>query len=701
MNYENQTSDQDEVSSPDTEGQEDLDVTLSSKNIAEDLEEQKLTSIGEECRRGYELDLKSREQWEQDLDEWTKLAMQIREPKNYPWADASNVKYPLLTTAAMQFAARAYPSLVPSDGKVVKSKTIGKDPQAVKYERADRVSTYMSYQIMYELKGWEEDMDKMLMMLPIIGTVFKKTYYDPSEDKICSYLVMPKNLVVNYWTRCLEEAERISEVIQISPRKLKERQNQKIYLDVDLGRPTMPTDQSPVPEIDDTTPYVLIEQHTFLDLDDDGYKEPYVVTFEKTSGKVVRIIARFYEQDVVHDGKKIVKITPTNYFTKFCFVPNPDGSFYGIGFGVLLGPLNESVNTLINQLLDSGHLSTLQAGFLGKGLRLKMGATQFTPGEWKPVNATGDDLRKQIFPLPTREPSSVLFQLMGTLITSGKELASVAEIFTGKMPGQNTPATTTMASIEQGMKVFTAVYKRIYRALEEEFKKLYELNHRYLDPNTYVNVLDAAIGPDDFNEDDYDICPGADPTAISQTEKLMKAQGLVEALQLFGPILDPIKIAGRVFEAQEQPNWQDLFSQEVKMTGQVPQQQDPKVAEIQMKMQLEQQKVAMKGQELQMKMELEGRSAEQKMAMEQQMHAQEMQMKQEQNVVDQSIRVHDARAKMAMNNMQVQQQAQMGQQKLDQGKAAFDQKQSQQKEAAKSSANKNSSSGSNTRSPKK
>ena len=218
---------------------------------------------------------------------------------------------------------------------------------------------------------------------------------------------------------------------------------------------------------------------------------------------------------------------------------NPDGSFYDIGFGVLLGPLNESVNTIINQLIDAGHLSSLQGGFLGKGLRLRMGEQRFQPGEWKVVNATGDDLKKQIVPLPVKEPSNVLFELMGSLITSGKELASVAEIFVGKTPGQNTPATTTMATIEQGMKVFTAVYKRIYRSLGEEFTKLFRLNSLYLNPNTYNEVVGMSINPEDFDEEQRKVFPGADPTAVSQTEKLLKAQGLLELLGT--GMLDPVE----------------------------------------------------------------------------------------------------------------------------------------------------------------
>lgn len=668
--------------------EEDVSLTqlLQSTNIAENLKEDQLNEIGARCKQGFDLDFESRSDWERDLDEWTRLAMQIREPKTWPWPKASNVKYPLLSTAAMQFAARAYPSLVPSDGKVVKSKVIGKDPTGAKLEKADRVSSYMSYQIMHEMETWEEDMDKMLMMLPIVGTMFKKTYWDSSEKKIKSCLILPKNLVVNYWARSLEEAERVSEIIEMSKRLVEERKRQGIFLDVDLGDPQSP-DGSPVPN-DETTPYTLIEQHTYLDLDDDGYEEPYVVTFHKESGIVLRIVARFEEEGVEHDDDQIVKITPTHYYTKFSFVPNPDGSFYSIGFGVLLGPLNDSVNTLINQMIDAGTLNNLQSGFIGKGLRMKMGASQFQPGEWKPVNSTGDDLRKQIVPLPTKEPSNVLFQLMGTLVTSGKELASVAEIFTGKMPGQNTPATTTMATVEQGMKVFTAVYKRVYRSLQEEFKKIFKLDGIYMNPNHYVEILDAPVGPEDFKEEGYDICPGADPTAMTQTEKLMKAQGLIELMSMAPSAFDPIKVLSRILEAQEQPNWQELFSQEVQQSGQVPPQPDPKQMEMQMKMQLEQQKAQMKGEEIARKMELESRSKEAQMAMEAQEHQMEMQHKLQMNQVDAAIGVHKQRIFAAE-----------GQQKLAQNEQAFQQKQQQAKENAKLQS-KNSTSGKPTTSRK-
>jgi chaperonin GroES len=550
--------------------------------------------------------------------------------------------------------------LVPSDGKIVKARIIGKDPDGQKTEIATAVSTYMSYQLMVEMEGWEEEMDKLLIMLPILGTMFKKTYWDPVKEVNCSRIVTPKHLVVDYWTKSLCDAERISEIIELSPRKVKERQQAGLWLDVDLGEAPAPQDHPNAPPKDGITPYSFIEQHTYLDLDDDDYKEPYIVTFQRETGKVVRIMARFDQDTIYTKDGELVKIEPIQYYTKFGFVPNPDGGFYDIGFGVLLGPLNESVNTLINQLVDSGHLFSLQSGFLGKGLRLRMGETRFQPGEWKVVNATGDDLKKQILPLPTKEPSTVLFQLMGSLITSGKELASVAEIFVGKMPGQNTPATTTMASIEQGMKVFTAVYKRIYRSLGEEFQKLYRLNGLYLNPNTYVDVVDMNIGPDIFDKKTHDIFPGADPTAVSQTEKLLKAQGLMELLQT--GTLDVVEVVRRVLEAQEQPNYEKLFNQQIQQTGQFQPPPDPKAQALQQKAQLDaaagQQKMAIAAHAAELDQrgkafELQSKQAEQ--AIKEQAMQREMALKTAAQVANDRAKIAGAQAQHVQQTVQAHQ----------------------------------------------
>lgn len=600
---------------------------ISETNIADSLKDEELAKIGKDAYEGYQRDLESRKQWENDLENWTKLALQVREERTYPWPKSANVKYPLLSTAAMQFSARAYPALIPANGQVVKAKVVGFDPSGEKTKKADRVSKHMSYQIMEKMHDWEDNMDKLLLILPIVGTCFKKTYWDGSAKENCSKLILPKDLVVNYWARDLESAERKTERMEMSPRLVKERQNQGIFRDVTL--PTSRVKQENIdkdkleqskPSGDDTTtPYLILEQHTYLDLDEDGYPEPYIITIEEQSKLVLRITARFDMDGVETEGETIVKIQPVEYYTKYEFIPNPDGGFYSVGFGLLLGTLNDAVNTLINQLIDAGTLSNLQSGFIGKGLRLKMGDAQFKPGEWKGVNATADDLKKQIFPLPVREPSNVLFQLLGTLVQSSKELASVAEIFTGKMPGQNTPATTTMATIEQGSKVFTAIHKRVYRSLTKEFKKIFRLNRIYLDPQEQTTILDMPVQQSDYEDKGYDICPAADPSAVSGSEKVAKFEAAMQLFQLGQ--LDPKKVTMLGMEVYEIPGGEQLLIQ-----GPPP--PDPKQQEAQMKMQIEQQKAQLKAQESQMKMQIEAMKAEMDKSSKQAQMAMEAQMNQ-------------------------------------------------------------------------
>lgn len=632
----------------------DLYDAINSVNIAEDLDRNQLLDIGNDVVDGFDTDLSSRAPWEKDLENWTKLALQVADQKTFPWPNAANIKYPLLATAAMQFAARAYPTLVPSDGKIVKCRVVGADPFGEKAARAKRVSTHMSYQVLDEMPNWEEDMDRLLLSLPIAGTCFKKTYWDSGKQVNCSKLVLPKYLVVNYNTKSLEEAERVTEVIYLSKRKIRERQNQGIYLDVELpdadGSDVLNNNgvnrafQVDASE-DSTTPYTILEQHTYLDLDEDGYSEPYIVTVEQQSKKVLRIVARFSAEGVrtSEDGRKIISIDPIEYYTKYGFIPNPDGGFYDIGFGRLLGPINDSANTIINQLVDAGSLSNLQAGFIGKGLRIKMGESRFQPGEWKAVNATGDDLKKQIFPLPVREPSQVLFNLLDLLLKSGKELASVAEIFVGKMPGQNTPATTTMATIEQGMKVFTAVYKRVYRSLGKEFKKLYMLNRVYMNPQEEIDVLDEPIPQSDYFGPENDIIPGADPTAVSSQEKQAKVQALMQLLQL--GTIDPMFVTQMYLEAHEIPNAEKAIRQPS------PPPPDPKAEALQMKAAIDQQKAQADMQIAGQKMQMEQASREQEMAMKAQIVQTELEAKQMEAV----LKARAAQADMQQKTMEHQQ----------------------------------------------
>ena len=645
-----------------------------STNIAENLDDELLTKIGKKVVEGYNTDVASRKDWEREVEEWTKLALQTVEQKTYPWPKASNVKYPLVSVAAMQFQARAFPSLIPSNGKIVKVKTIGGDPDGAKQLRAERVGKFMDYQICEEMENWEEDMDRLLVILPIIGMAYKKTYFCPIKQRNESKLVLPQDLVVNYWSKTIEDAERKTEILYKTKREVKEKQLNDIYLDVELGDPqvdnTVTKDQhgslaKPTGEADETTPYIILEQHGWFDLDEDGLAEPYIFTVDLQSEKVLRIVARYIADGVkVNEKGDISSITPIEYYTKYECIPNPDGSGYGIGFGKLLGSINHSVDTLINQLIDAGSLNNLQAGFIGKGLRIRKEDARFTPGEWKQVNSTVDDLRKGIFPLPTKEPSPVLFQLLGMLVQAGKELASVAEIFVGKMPGQNTPAYTTKETVEQGMKLFTAIYKRVYRSMKKEFRKLYQLNSVYLDPQQVAQVLDDPMTDgQEFTGPADDIYPAADPMATSKTEREAQAQQLAQLVQ-FG--VNPIAVVKRILEAMEIPKYEELLpqgpppnpeQQKMEMEMQMKQQ------ESQMKMQLEQVKIQIKEMEAaiklqteQVKASMEQQRAIMQMRMEAEGHKQEMQQQYEQAKMNRMTGIMDMQSQAQQHQMGMKQQ---------------------------------------------
>ena len=310
---------------------------------------------------------------------------------------------------------------------------------------------------------------------------------------------------------------------------------------------------------DETSPFTFLEQCCYWDLDGDGYKEPYIVTVDYGSREVARIVARFRDTDVKYSAKgNIYKINPWDFYTKFSFIPSPDGSFYDIGFGIVLGPINNSVNSLINQLLDAGTLSNLQSGFISKGIRMKGGSVNFTPGEWKYTNTVGEDLKSGIFPLPVREPSQTLFSLLSMMVSVGDKVASVPEIMTGDIPGQNTKATVALAAIEQGMKVFNAVYKRIHRSLSKEYKKLFKLNSIYLDPKEYFTILDEGqeqgteIAKIDYSLEDVDVVPTSDPNVATEQQKLAKLEVIGQLLQL--GTINPQEYTKRLLEATEQPN---------------------------------------------------------------------------------------------------------------------------------------------------
>lgn len=560
---------------------------LGNVNIAESLSDDVLTKIGTTVFENFQKDKESRKDWETRSEEAMKLALQVAEEKNFPWERASNVKYPLLTLASIQFASRVD---LFSGPDIVRVKVNGFDPKGTKTDRALRIQKHMTYQLTTEMETWEDENDRLFHALPIIGSFFKKSYFDPVKKTNCSTLVWPKDLVFDYWAKTVEDCQRKTEILYLTPNKITERVRSGVYRDVDLEIDSLAVERPLASALegvetyeDENAPREILEQHTFWDLDDDGYQEPYIITIDKATQQVFRIVARFDEEDIIYnDAKEISAITPTEYYTQFTFIPNPDGGNLGLGFGHLLGPINASVNTIINQLIDSGTLSNLQSGFIGKGLRVKAGKLQFQPGEWKFVQSSGEDINKNIVPMPVRDPSPVLFNLLNLLVTAGERVGSVTDAVVGDNPPTNQPATTTLATIEQGLKVFKRVHKRLYSSFTKEFKKLFRLNAKYLDDAQYFDILDITaeqtentlpvtqnamqstemngqmlVTQSDYKAAKNDVTPSADPNIMTEMEKAKKIEALLSTVQIFQWPMDVLK--KRYIEMMNFPNSDELL----------------------------------------------------------------------------------------------------------------------------------------------
>ena len=519
-----------------------LKEIVSLPNIAEVLDEADLNTISYYVWKGFEADLESRSAWEKRTEDAMKLALQVAEAKSFPWPGASNVKFPLITIAALQFHARSYPVLINGETPV-QCRVIGDDPTGAKDARAHRVAQFMSYQILEQDTTWESEMDRVLISQPIVGCAFKKSYFDPILKYNVSEHILAKDFVVNYWTKHLDTSPRITQIQYLSKNDIYERVARGLWCEMKEGRPAaVPQSNMTLAQnkaqgmtapdsIDDSTPYEILEQHTFIDFDGDGYAEPYIIWMRRDTKQVLRIVARYFDTSIERDEKgNVLSIQAESYFTKFPFIPSPDGGFYDLGFGSLLGPLNQSIDTLLNQLIDTGTMANTAGGFLSRGIKLRGGNYNFAPLEWKHVDTTGDDLRKGIMPLPVREPSQVLFTLLSMLINYGERIGGSVDILSGQNPGQNTAAETTRTMAEQGMKIFSGIFKRTYRSLKDEFRKLYRLNQLYLqgiedyNSDTGQNFIDA----DDFAGPVSDVRPSADPNIVSDTQRIQQASALLQ-----------------------------------------------------------------------------------------------------------------------------------------------------------------------------
>ena len=500
-------------------------------NLAELLPEEILDPIGLKMRADYAEYKTSRKEWERSYIEGLDLLGFKYNNRNEPFQGASGATHPVLAEAVTQFQAGAYKELLPAEGPV-RAQILGKVDQA-KEQQAQRVKNFMNYQIMEKMEEYEPEFDQMLFYLPLSGSAFKKVYYDALLQRAVSKFVPADDLVVPYTATSLDDAEAIMHVIKISENDLRKQQVAGFYSDIELQPPTKVEDKVTDKQRDlegtkgtgrQETIYTLLECHVNLDLEGfedvgqenqpTGIKLPYIVTIEEGSGKVLSIRRNFAPNDPTKNK--------VQYFVHFKFLPGL--GFYGLGLIHMIGGLSRTATSALRQLLDAGTLSNLPAGFKQRGVRVRDEASPIQPGEFKDVDAPGGSLRDAFYPLPYKEPSQTLLQLMGIVVQAGQRFAAIADMQVGD-GNQQAAVGTTVALLERGSRVMSSIHKRLYAGLKREFKLLSNVFKSYLPPEYPYDVVGAqrVIKQTDF-DDRVDILPVADPNIFSMTQRISLAQ---------------------------------------------------------------------------------------------------------------------------------------------------------------------------------
>ena len=519
---------------------EEIDTDFDS-NLAEVLDPQDLRNIANELIAGIEKDKASREDWEKTYKDGLEyLGMRFDEERSEPFAGASGVIHPLLGEAVTTFQAQAYKELLPAGGPV-KTQVIGAYDSLAE-EQAQRVKEFMNYQITHVMEEFDEELDQMLFYLPLAGSAFKKVYYDEGLGRAVSKFVAPEDLIVPYYTTDLETCNRITNVIKISENEVRKLQSVGFYKKVDISSGDSADEYSGVkeeidklsgmePSYDDGEVSLLYEVHCnleldgFEDIDDEGQptgvKLPYIVTIDANSNDILSVRRNYREDDPLKN-----KI---EYFVHFKFLPGL--GFYGFGLTHMIGGLSKASTSIMRQLIDAGTLANLPAGFKTRGIRIRDEDTPIQPGEFRDVDAPGGSLCDSIQPLPFKEPSGTLLQLLNILVNSGQKFASIAEINTGQ-GNPNAPVGTTLALLERSTKVLSAIHKRLHNSQKKEFKILSNVFQEYL-PQEYPYAVannETTIKLSDFDEK-VDIFPISNPDIFSQSQRIAMAQEMMQLVQ--------------------------------------------------------------------------------------------------------------------------------------------------------------------------
>ena len=499
-------------------------------NLAEEIPDRDLQRLSSELLGEFDANKASRQDWEEAYSNGLELLGFSYEERTQPFRGASGVTHPLLAEAATQFQAQAFNELLPPSGPV-RTVVMGKETQK-KTQQAQRVKQFMNYYITNVMEEYTPDMDQMLFFLPLAGSTFKKTYYDETLDRAVSKFVPAENLVVPYETSDLETCPNITQVVRMSLNDLRKRQVAGVYLDVEVipSQKELTSLEDEFNRIDGQEPgqidydCTILECHADLDLegyedeDEDGeftgIKIPYVVTISEDNGQILSIRRNYLEEDVIR--KKI------QYFTHYKFLPG--FGFYGLGLIHTIGGLSRTATSALRQLIDAGTLSNLPAGFKARGLRIRDDDNPLQPGEFRDVDAPGGAIRDSLMPLPFKGPDQTLFQLLGFVVDAAQRFATITDLKVGD-GNQQAAVGTTMAMMEQGARVMSAVHKRLHYAMRKEFKILARVMSESL-PQEYPYSVpggDEKIMQSDFN-DRVDVVPVSNPNVFSQAQRIMMAQ---------------------------------------------------------------------------------------------------------------------------------------------------------------------------------
>ena len=517
-------------------------------NLADQIDEQELSSMASELIGSFNTDRQSRSEWAKSYVKGLDLLGMKIEERQQPWAGASGVFHPILTESIVRFQAQAMGEIYPASGPA-RTKILGK-MSAEKTAQAKRVEDEMNYLLTEEMTEYRDETEQMLFKLPLAGSAFKKVYYDPIMERPCAMFVPAEDFVVSYGASDLMTCERYTHVMKKSSNDILKLQNNGFYRDIDLPEPE--PDYSDIQEkyddldgetatVEDDDRHTLLEMHVDMELpepfeEEDGIARPYVVTIDKSSREILSIRRNYYEDD-----KKKRK---RQYFVHYRYLPGL--GFYGTGLIHLIGGLAKSATSILRQLIDAGTLSNLPAGLKARGLRIKGDDSPLMPGEFRDVDVPGGAIRDAITFIPYKEPSSVLYQLLGNIVDEARRIGSVADIQIGDMNG-NAPVGTTLALMERSMKVMSGVQARLHAALKNELRLLARVIRDYMG-DEYAYETDGDFSRSKDFDDRIDVIPVSDPNAATMAQRVMQYQAALQLAQQAPQLYDMGKLHRQMLE---------------------------------------------------------------------------------------------------------------------------------------------------------